>query len=88
MLIGASRDCFSGMFRDFGVRGNYAGITLQIGHESYADPLNSFIFDGLIANNKCTLSSACAVELNYVLNGQIYMIANAGRARRFTTGCR
>ena len=67
------------VMRDFGIRGNCAGPVFQIGAENYSDPCNEPEFD-LWVTNFSTSTSAIAVELNYVLNGQLRFVADVAGA--------
>jgi hypothetical protein len=66
---------FYSSFRGFAVRTNVNGVGVQVGQESFADAMNTFAFD-LIVNNVNTGASTCAVELNYVLDSEIRIVAN------------
>lgn len=66
---------FYSSFVNFAVQTNVNGVGVQVGQESFADAMNSFQFN-LIVNNNSTGSSACAVELNYVLDSAIYLVTN------------
>jgi hypothetical protein len=72
-------DFFYVVMRDFGIRGNCAGPVFQIGAENYSDPCNEPEFD-LWVTNFSTSTSAIAVELNYVLNGQLRFVADVAGA--------
>jgi hypothetical protein len=66
---------FYSSFRGFAVRTNVNGVGVQVGQESFADAMNSFTFD-LVVNNTNTGANTCAVELNYVLNSLVSIVAN------------
>jgi hypothetical protein len=74
----SSGDCFFSTFRDFGVTADLNGIALQVGDEAYGTATNSFILDGLYVKNAHTTGSPCAVEMNWVLDSDCYMITNNG----------
>lgn len=76
--ITSSSDAFFGTFRDFGVNGNYAGKTVQLGKTDYSGPFNSFIFEGINVKNSSNASGATAVQMNAFLNGKVYMVTNCG----------
>lgn len=78
LIYSSSGDCFFSTFRDFNITGNHAGVTLQIGSNGYVTAVNSFILEGIGVKNNSNASGACAVELNWFLDGSCYLIANAG----------
>ena len=80
MLIGGSTDLYFSVFRDFGIKGDLAGILLEFGHEDYSDPCNVFTLDLWISNTS-TSSDAIGVQLNYFLNSpKAEMVVNTGGA--------
>ena len=62
---------------DIGIQGNTTGIVFQMGSESFSDPVNEPVLDVQVLNFN-TNGTARAVELNYVLNGKLRMIADVG----------
>jgi hypothetical protein len=76
MFVGGTIDLFYPTLRGFGVVGNLAGIVLQFGREDFTDPINEAVLDLNVKNNSAS-GSACAVELNYFLNGRaVSLVAN------------
>jgi hypothetical protein len=75
----ANTGAFYSSFTNFAVATNVNGVGVQLGQESYADALNTFEFN-LVVNNVSTGSSACAVEVNYVLNSRIALVTNLNSA--------
>ena len=62
---------------DIAIHGNTTGIVFQMGAEDFSDPVNEPVLDIQVLNFN-TASTARAVELNYVLNGKLRLIANVG----------
>ncbi|WP_412021546.1 phage tailspike protein [Burkholderia cepacia] len=74
---------FYGVFTGLGIKGNLAGIVLQIGQEAFGDAFNECEFD-IGVTNASTNTSACAVELNGLYNCDIFIVANcAGHGDAF-----
>ena len=74
--VSSPKGLFYGEFKDFGVINNYNGVTVRWGQGNFADALNAFIIDNVWAGNQNTGTSACAMEFNYVLNSQIFIVCN------------
>ena len=62
---------------DIGIQGNTTGIVFQMGAENFSDPINEPVLNIEVLNFN-TNGTARAVELNYVLNGDLRMIADVG----------
>lgn len=65
------------VMKGIGLQGNTTGIVFQIGNESFNDAHNEPELDILVQNFNTT-GTARAVELNYVLNGDLRIIADVG----------
>lgn len=65
---GANNAAFYSSFRDFGIRGNVAGVLLQVGDINFTAALNSFEFGNLWVGNSSASASTVAVQCNYVLD--------------------
>ncbi|MFP4902585.1 beta strand repeat-containing protein, partial [Paraburkholderia sp. BR14261] len=86
VLDSGNTGCFYTVLEDFSIETNVNGPGVVLGQESNADALNAFRIS-LVINNDNTGSSATAAELNYVVNSNIYIVANvegpsAGEALR------
>jgi len=62
---------------DIGLYGNTTGVVCQVGSETFSDPVNEPVLDLLVLNFN-TADTAQAVELNFVLNGNLRLIADVG----------
>lgn len=74
LAIECQRDCF--YFHQEGtlfVNSDTPGYTVRIGKPDFSDPQNSIKIDHLIVNNR----SGPAVQLNYVLNADIFIVADS-----------
>ncbi|RQV06934.1 hypothetical protein DF047_17090 [Burkholderia cenocepacia] len=67
VINSAGGGAFYSKFENFGIRTNYNGVGCMIGQENLADELNVFTFE-VYVNNVNTGASACATELNFVVN--------------------
>lgn len=66
---------FYGVFKGLGIKGNLAGIVLQIGQEGFGDAFNECEFD-IGAWNSSASTSACAIEMNGLYNCDMFVVAN------------
>lgn len=69
-------------FANFSVLTNYNGVGFQIGQTNYSDAWNSCRFDKLIVNNSNPGANNVGVQLNYVLQSIIDIVANGGGTGR------
>ncbi|HTW52060.1 MAG TPA: glycosyl hydrolase family 28-related protein, partial [Stellaceae bacterium] len=75
---GSPASCF--FFKEEGalsVKANTPGYAVVIGKTDFSDAHNSLKVDHLIVNNGNTASTAGALQLNYVLDSDIYAIADS-----------
>ncbi|MEX3691896.1 hypothetical protein AB3X91_09140 [Paraburkholderia sp. BR14263] len=70
-------DAFYPDLMGWGVKGNVAGVVLQVGKEDFSDLINELTLD-LVVNNGSTDPTACAVEMNGVYNPDARLVANCG----------
>ena len=70
-------DNFYFKMTDIGIDGNTTGIVLQVGNENFSDPVNEPVLNIKVLNFNMA-GTARAIEMNYVLNGDLRMIANVG----------
>jgi hypothetical protein len=59
------------------VRANTPGYAVVIGNTDFSDAHNSIKLDHLVVNNASTASAAGGLQLNYVLDSDIYAIADS-----------
>ena len=62
---------------DMAIHGNTAGVVFQMGAENFSDPVNEPVLNIQVSNFN-TAATDCAVELNFVLNGSLRMVADVG----------
>lgn len=67
------------VMRGLGVFTKTSGVGVQFGAENFSDPINEPVLDLMVLNFD-TSKTAVAVELNYVLNGDIRLVANTSGA--------
>jgi hypothetical protein len=65
--------------KGLGIFTKTTGVGVQFGAETYADPINEPELDLMVLNFD-TSKTAVAVEINYVLNGDIRLVANTAGA--------
>lgn len=66
-------------FKDFGISSNTCnGTLLQFGQTNFSDALNSCIIGPMVLQNGSNSASTVVVQFNYVLNCDIYVVANGG----------
>jgi hypothetical protein len=62
---------------DIAIHGDTTGVVFQMGAEDFSDPVNEPVLNIQVLNFN-TAASARAIELNYVLNGSLRLIADVG----------
>jgi hypothetical protein len=75
---GSPTGCF--YFKEEGalfVRANASGYAVVIGKSDFSDAHNSIKIDHLVVNNANTSSAAGGLQLNYVLDSDIYAVADS-----------
>ena len=75
---GSPANCF--YFKEEGalfVRANTPGYAVVVGRTDFSDAQNAVKLDHLVVNNASTSSSAGGLQLNYVLNSDIYAVADS-----------
>ncbi|HEU0218622.1 MAG TPA: glycosyl hydrolase family 28-related protein [Stellaceae bacterium] len=75
---GSPASCF--YFKEEGalfVRGNTPGYAVVIGKSDFSDAQNAIKLDHLVVNNANTSPAAGGLQLNYVLNSDIYAVADS-----------
>lgn len=77
-FIGAagSTALFYSRFSGFAIQGNVAGVVLQLGKPSFTDALNEFQMS-LTVNNASANAANVAVQVNYMLNSNVRLVANS-----------
>ncbi|HZK91154.1 MAG TPA: hypothetical protein VFC56_13495 [Stellaceae bacterium] len=76
--VSSPANCF--YFKEEGalfVRSDTPGYAVAIGKPDFSDAQNAIKLDNLVVNNTSTSSAAGALQLNYVLNSDIYAIADS-----------
>ncbi|HWB50189.1 MAG TPA: glycosyl hydrolase family 28-related protein [Stellaceae bacterium] len=76
--VGSPAGCF--YFKEEGalfVRGNTPGYAVVIGKSDFSDAQNAIKLDHLVVNNASTAAAAGGLQLNYVLNSDIYAVADS-----------
>lgn len=66
---------FYGTLRNFGIRTNYNGVGVKFGNTTLTDALNVMDIRLWVSNTNAG-AAACAVEINFVVNSHIYLVAN------------
>ncbi len=72
-------DCDFLSMKGLGIFTKTTGVGMQFGTETYTDPINEPVLDLMVLNFD-TSKTAVAVEINYVLNGDIRLVANTAGA--------
>lgn len=79
LIGGSAGNYFNCSFGDFGVDGSSSGITFQIGHSDFSDPINSSLFYNINVKNAVSTGSPVACTLGYlVTNTFINLETNNG----------
>ena len=60
------------------VRADTPGYAVAIGKTDFSDAHNALKLDNLVVNNASTSATAGGLQLNYVLNSDIYAVADSG----------
>lgn len=82
----SSQAMFYGVFRDFGIRTDYAGVGFQVGQDDFADAWNQCQFTNVLVNNGNANSANVALRLNHILHSQMLMTVNGGGSGRPGSG--
>lgn len=73
-----SGDTFYLSLSNFGVHTNINGVGAALGKNDLSDALNACVFDRLYFANASTGASACALEVNYVVQSYLNITTNCG----------
>lgn len=71
-------DTFYLSLSNFGVHTNINGVGAALGKNDLSDALNACVFDRLYFANASTGASACALEVNYVVQSYLNVTTNCG----------
>ncbi|KIP13789.1 hypothetical protein KY49_733 [Burkholderia sp. MSHR3999] len=77
LITSESKAAFYPEYVGWGVKGNVAGVVLQVGDEGLKDEINELTLD-LVVNNGSNSPDSCAVEMNGVFNPKVRLVANCG----------